>query len=253
MSDTNTETSSIAANMSVNMDESVVSSTEHKELTIDSIIHEHLDEKLKDIKEVTDFHKEILNADDISEMAKIDYFRIYKVYESAVNNLTSKDTSLKTHVFAKLYNEIGAFSEFYKSISKRFVDNGENAANIFIKNTPELKVLLQKELEINNSPETKDKFLQKVREVFIEKYDTRLKKDLKLLQQIINIKFFYFDKVLWTSVNKSKSLRSYFEEINLQGVMSLKIYLKLYLRNVDFSKFNVSEWHKYLKKCMEKL
>jgi hypothetical protein len=249
----NETTSSVAENMTIETQESVISATEHKDVDLDTLIAEHLEEKFKEIKEVTTFHQDILNGDDLSEMPSIDYIRMYRFYESAVNNLSSKDASLKSTIFAKLYNEIGAFSEFYNSLVKKFEHNSENSANIFLKNTPELKILLEKAKESDNSPEVKEKFIAATKAKFIDTYDAVLENNLELLKSIINVKFFYFDKVLWSGVNKSNTLKAYFEEISLKGEMNLKRYLKLYLKNVDFSKFNTSDWHKYLKQCMEKL
>jgi len=75
--------------------------------------------------------------------------------------------------------------------------------------------------------------------------------NIKKLKKIINVKLYYFDKILWFNASKSPSIIKFFDESHIEGDFSTKTFIKYYLKNIDISKSANSEWLIYLQNMLK--
>ena len=75
--------------------------------------------------------------------------------------------------------------------------------------------------------------------------------NLKKLEKIINVKLYYFEKMLWCNASKSSLIIKFFNESNIDGDFSTKTFIKYFLKNVDISKSANSEWITYLQNMLK--
>ncbi|GAB6045843.1 hypothetical protein JCM11957_14410 [Caminibacter profundus] len=74
---------------------------------------------------------------------------------------------------------------------------------------------------------------------------------LKKLEKIINVKLYYFDKLLWYNASKSNLIVEFFNKSNINGDFSTKTFIKYFLKNIDMSKSHNSDWLIYLQKILK--
>jgi hypothetical protein len=91
------------------------------------------------------------------------------------------------------------------------------------------------------------------KELFTSMFKEYLEYYVESLKMIINIKSFYFDKLLWHKAKNSNSIKKFFKDANIKGDYNIKTYMEHYLRNIDSSRVRNSEWHKYIMECLKKL
>ncbi|QCT93744.1 hypothetical protein FE773_00635 [Caminibacter mediatlanticus TB-2] len=123
----------------------------------------------------------------------------------------------------------------YKKLKGTYVDAVYEYSNIK-KEFYETKEKLEYIEELN-----KKKFLR----LFILKRDEIMPKFEKLL----NIKIYYFEKLLWISASKSRDIVNYFTNSNIDIDFSTKTFIKYYLKHIDTEKTN-QEFIDYLKKAL---
>lgn len=74
---------------------------------------------------------------------------------------------------------------------------------------------------------------------------------LKKLEKIINVKLYYYEKLLWFKASESYEIKKFFESSNIDGDFSTKTFINYYLKNLDESKSSNGDWLKYLKKILK--
>jgi len=74
---------------------------------------------------------------------------------------------------------------------------------------------------------------------------------LKKLEKIINVKLFYFEKLLWFNAQNSELIVKFFTTSHIEGDFSTKTFIQYFLKNIDESKSNNSEWLSYLKQMLK--
>ena len=86
---------------------------------------------------------------------------------------------------------------------------------------------------------------------FFPKFNDLKKTNLLKLKKIINTKLFYFDKILWYNASQSDLIIKFFETSDIKGDFSTKTFIQYFLKNVDISKSNNSDWIIYLQKILK--
>jgi len=89
------------------------------------------------------------------------------------------------------------------------------------------------------------------KERFFPAFKEIREKELATLHTIINVKLFYFDKLLWFNASNSSLIQKFFYESNIEGDFSTKTFIKYFLKNIDESKTSNSEWLNYLQKMLK--
>ncbi|GAB6074225.1 hypothetical protein [Nautilia lithotrophica] len=125
----------------------------------------------------------------------------------------------------------------YKKLKKQQVDSIYYISKIKEEYT-EIKKIMN---ELENSE----------RKTFIPKFNKFKDLHLKKLEKIINVKLFYYEKLLWVNASESSEIKKFFEQSNIEGEFSTKTFINYYLKNIDETKSSNGEWLKYLKKILK--
>jgi len=86
---------------------------------------------------------------------------------------------------------------------------------------------------------------------FFPRFNKLREMHLKKLEKIINVKLYYFDKLLWYNASKSNLIVEFFNKSNIDGDFSTKTFIKYFLKNIDMSKSHNSDWLIYLQKILK--
>jgi len=89
------------------------------------------------------------------------------------------------------------------------------------------------------------------RKRFIPAFDKYKQIHLEKLKRIINIKLFYYEKLMWAKASESEPIRKFFEEANIEGDFSTKTFINYFLKNIDTAKSSNAEWLTYLKNLLK--
>ncbi len=73
---------------------------------------------------------------------------------------------------------------------------------------------------------------------------------INLLKRVVNIKAFYFDKLLWYSAKESDIIRKFFRDSKIEGDYETQTFIKYYVRNLNIDQTREHDWHSYLNECL---
>jgi hypothetical protein len=182
------------------------------------------------------FHKQYLSRINL-------YKELSTKLQVATENMEQfRSTMESTENELKMYKEAPKDTELlnkYKNLKKRNVD----AIYYFSEYKDEFIDIKSKLVEFEKNEELE----------FFPKFKDLKDKYLSSLENILNSKMFYFNKLLWYEAQKSETITRFFEESNIDGDYSTKTFIKYYLKNIDISKANNSEWLTYLNKILKVL
>jgi len=173
------------------------------------------------------FHKEYLETIEKYKKLKDEVEKSQKSMEEYNNIIQSSEEQLK---------EMSKDDLAYKKIKKRYVD----AIYEFSKVKEEFYKVKKDMVEIEKSEQTK----------FFPEFNKLKEHNLKKLKKIINVKLYYFEKILWFNASKSPAVIKFFDDSNIEGDFSTKTFIKYFLKNIDVSKSSNSEWLGYLQKML---
>jgi len=125
----------------------------------------------------------------------------------------------------------------YKKTKKIYVDSIYELSKCkdkFYENKGKMEEIKKRE-EVEFFPEFK-----KLREIHLKK-----------LEKIINVKLFYFEKLLWFNAQNSELIVKFFTTSHIEGDLSTKTFIKYFLKNIDESKSIHSDWINYLKQILK--
>jgi len=88
------------------------------------------------------------------------------------------------------------------------------------------------------------------RNEFLKEFEKTRDEELSKLEEILNIKLFYLDKLLWDKAKKSFDIKKFFSQANIDGDFSTKTFIKYFLKNIDTTKSKNKEWLDYLKRIL---
>jgi len=124
-----------------------------------------------------------------------------------------------------------------KSLKGRYVDAVHNHTK-----AKEKLVTLHKELQELESV---------MEQSFFTGYQEYIDSYSEALQEIINTKTYYFDKLLWYKAEQSTPIRKFFDTAQIKGGMNTRTFIEYYTRNIDAEKSRNSDWHRYLKEILK--
>lgn len=182
------------------------------------------------------FYKDYLNKIEYYKKMRIESENLQEKMEHFKEMMDQSTMKLKTYkAVPKKEDEI----QIYKSIKKQNVDS-----IYYFGEYREKYVKLKSELLSFEKKEEK-KFLPRFTELK-DRYTNEL-------ETIINTKYYYFDKLLWFEAQKSLIIQQFFDEADINGDYSTKTFISYYLKNIDVSKANDSEWINYLQSIVKSL
>lgn len=93
---------------------------------------------------------------------------------------------------------------------------------------------------------------------FTEAFKAKALKYQELARRILDVKILELDRQLWKKAATSKSIQAFFEQAQITGGYSTKVYLRYYLKTLDKSKMNpehyaLEELLKYLESLPENI
>jgi len=91
---------------------------------------------------------------------------------------------------------------------------------------------------LHEDQETMSEFRSVYKESFTESFQTQAAKYEKLLLQTLDTQAFIFDIVLWEKAKRSRVIKRFFSEAQIDGEFSSKTYLKYYLSSLDKEKLS---------------
>jgi len=187
----------------------------------------------------TQFARESQYSEVIFYKNYLDTLDEYREVKEKVDSLKDKIEEY-TDLISKSEEQLKHISKedkSYKKIKKVYVDSIYELSKCkdeFYENKGKMENIIKKE-EVAFFPEFK-----KLREMHLKK-----------LKKIINIKLFYFEKLLWFNAQNSQIIVKFFETSNIKGDFSTKTFIQYFLKNIDEAKSNNSEWVSYLKQMLK--
>jgi DNA repair exonuclease SbcCD ATPase subunit len=104
--------------------------------------------------------------------------------------------------------------------------------------------------EFNNVKNRLKIYEEAQRSKFFSEFEKVRNQELQKLEDILNVKLYYFDKLLWDKAKKSYDIVKFFESANIDGDFSTKTFIKYFLKNIDTTKSKNKEWFDYLKRIL---
>jgi len=215
-------------------------------LDIDPNLLEGVGEKLyQDIKSLYEFYGSFKKKVKYSEIVFYKeylenlerYVRLKKRYEELKKAIENYNDTIKFS--EEKLKFIGEKDPNYKKLKKQLVD----AIYELSKHREEFSKVRDSLKELEKSESLK----------FFPKFNELKKIHLKKLEKILNVKIFYFDKLLWYRARQSVLVRKFFERSHIEGDFSTKTFIKYYLKNIDMKKAKNSEWIFYLNNLLKVL
>ena len=211
---------------------------------IDNKIMEGLTGKLyQDIHSLYSFYK---NFTQKSQYAQNIFYQGYLENISNYKTLKNKVKKLKASI-EKYTHTIATNEEKLKTMSKNDKEY-KKTKRLYVDAIYELSLAKDQFYESKNMIEEIEK---KEEKEFFPKFNDLKKTNLLKLKKIINTKLFYFDKILWYNASQSDLIIKFFETSDIKGDFSTKTFIQYFLKNVDISKSNNSDWIIYLQKILK--
>ncbi len=211
---------------------------------IDKKILEGLAGKLYgDINVLYDFYK---NFEKKSQYAELVFYNEYLENMEKYKSLKEEYESLKKSI--EKYTATISISEEklksmpstdpgYKKLKKMYVD----AIHELSKKRDRFQEVKEELANIEKKEELQ----------FFPKFNKYKEMYLKKLEKVINVKLFYFEKLLWYNASRSRPIVKFFDEAGIEGDFSTKTFIRYFLRNIDMSKSRNSDWLNYLQKILK--
>jgi len=126
-----------------------------------------------------------------------------------------------------------------KNLKRRYAD----ALHKYSECEEELKVIRKKL-----------KYLEEVfQEEFFEQFEQYRDYYLSVLKRVVNVKAYYFDKLLWYNAKDSEIIRKFFKDSKIEGDYETKTFVKYYIRNLNIDQTKEHSWHAYLTEVLRML
>ncbi|AZV45862.1 hypothetical protein C3L23_00815 [Nautilia sp. PV-1] len=151
-------------------------------------------------------------------------------------NKSIQDTELKLKRFKKVPKDEKELAE-YKKLKKKHVDS------IYY-----ISKIKDEYSEVKKKMSELEKYERKQ---FIPKFNKYKEMHLKKLEKIINVKLYYYEKLLWLQASESDLIKKFFEESNIDGEFSTKTFINYYLKHIDTSKSSNGDWYSYLNELLK--
>ena len=211
---------------------------------IDKSILEGLAGKLyQDITSLYNFYNEFFKKSKYTEYVfyreYLENIEKYKKLKEKVESLkkSMEEYNLTIQTTEEQLKNLSEKDSNYKKIKKTYVDAIYELSKVkdeYHKSKKEMTEIEKKE-EMQFFPE-----FNKLKEI-----------NLKKLEKIINVKLYYFEKILWFNASKSPLIVKFFNNSHIEGDFSTKTFIKYFLKNIDISKSSNSEWYLYLQKMLK--
>jgi len=171
----------------------------------------------KEYLESIERYKKLKDEVDLAQKTMEDYNSIIKATEEQLKIMSDSDLS-------------------YKRMKKKYVDAIYELSKI----KEDFYKAKKSMVEIEKAEQLK----------FFPEFNKLKSHNLKKLQKIINVKLYYFEKLLWFNASKSPAIIKFFDESQIEGDFSTKTFIKYFLKSIDVSKSSNSEWITYLQKML---
>jgi DNA repair exonuclease SbcCD ATPase subunit len=214
---------------------------------------------------LSDIDEHILN--DLAGKLYNDINSLYKFYKD-IKNKTKYVELVFYQEYLEKKEEYRTLKEEYEQLKKSMEEYNsaiakfEEQLKTLKKDTPEYKKVKRNYVDtIYELSKNKDRFYQVKEELerlekeeerkFFPKFEKLKDLHIKKLEKILNVKLYYFEKLLWHNASNSQAVVKFFETSNIDGDFSTKTFIKYFLKKIDPSKTQDSEWYSYLQKMLK--
>ncbi|ACM92532.1 hypothetical protein NAMH_0164 [Nautilia profundicola AmH] len=193
----------------------------------------------KMFKKKTEYDEYVFFNDYLMEVDKYKELKSkYELLKTEIENYnkTILDVEIKLKRFKEVPKNEKELTE-YKKLKKQHVDSIYYISKI----KDEYAQIRKSMIDLENYE----------RKQFIPKFNKLREINLKKLEKIINVKLYYYEKLLWLKASESYEIRKFFEASNIDGGFSTKTFINYYLKNIDETKSSNGDWYSYLKKVLK--
>lgn len=229
---------------------------------IKEIIDEFFDDFFNEEYEVIRFNINFLENNNFQYQTKVDYIQLNRFIATSINTLKSIDANIIDPLITKFYKDIIYLNDLYKNFLTKTKSTDSVFKNNFLKTCGGVEGIyyrIQKSLNKDKNPvaptqEDLNKLLNITKDDFLKEIKIKNRYYFTELKKIINTKSYYFDRLLWSDAKRNKAVLDFFKKNkNTDGEydeISMKTFIKKYLKTINMSQVKEPEWHQYLQKVI---
>ena len=191
---------------------------------------------------------------------KENYFSVLGFLNTTLNHFTNLDYKFASSTLTKLHRDVNNLQKIYQVHKEKVTCIDEIFVKKFLQKTELFQDMNQEILAINkNTPLNdydkesliiiKQQYLQ-MKEIYFEyfqaDFSAQIQDLLRSLKDIMNIKAFYLDRLLWLEANKSMFITQQLKQIHKTHTINSKIYI-MHRLQIDLP---YTDEYKYLEKCL---
>jgi hypothetical protein len=215
-------------------------------IKIDEEINSYLSNLFQDVNRLIKFNENYIKENKLEIETDIEYGKLFPLLDSVYDRFGNADLGFKTFMLKSIKEEIDALKKIqtkHKSIyHKKEVEYSEKFI-LFLKEHIQ-------NIEINlKDKDFKIVLVNKFKYVFSKAISQQQNSILNL----INIKCYYFDKLIWMNVNRSKRIKDSYPDLEKFKKINLKVYLEYYLSKINVFSMKDPVWKDFLEETLEKL
>lgn len=192
--------------------------------------------------------------------AKNNYLFLLPYLNASIKYFSSLDYRLMDATFQKLHTDINNLHEIYQ-IQKRSLSSIKELFNkkflpkvpLFIDMKDELYTINNSDIQYDEDKETIQlihSHYDAMKEIYFENFQTLYIKDsryiLNSLEEILNSKIYYLDKMLWLEAPKLDNIWRALKVLKIDSMIDSKKYLEYRLK----VSLPYTDEYKYLKQCL---
>lgn len=96
-------------------------------------------------------------------------------------------------------------------------------------------------------------FIVTLKEAFLLRFQEVYEFHIDNFLSVLNSKLYYFNKLMWIEANKSREIVNYFDAIMSSEELTLHLYAKVYLNNINLLKSNKVEEYESIQFALKEL
>ena len=222
-------------------------------MDVEELINVFLHQYFSDIHHIIDFNINFIEHNSFSYKTDIDYIRLERFVATTYNTMIKIDPSFNYTLLSKFNKDIETLNKIYKQFIKKYQDISQLYSKQFlifyngIENIAKTLKTSNEGLEIFENIKELNEF---IKEDFYKLINQEIASYKKSFKKIINTKYYYFDHLLYYEAKKSDSIKAYYRDSLGKNVLSTKLYIERYLKNINKDNSNHDKINNYLSKIV---
>jgi hypothetical protein len=217
-------------------------------LDIAKAVDKYLSRLLRDIDKLVECKIGYFEENKLDLDTNINYIDILPMFQNIYGRFASIDLKFRTKLIESLRREIPYIKELIHLYHKTY--DGKKQKIIHCK---KFVMYLEKRVKHIQYDLENPEFKIALENRFKFELGKRVFAHKKSLHYILNVKCYYFDKLIWVSANKSNKIRGTFLSLKDCDKLCLKYYLGYYLENVNVKTMKAPLLKEYIEEVYNKL